>query len=251
MIRFLLVFLLIFSGSLQSFAQRETDNWYFGDHASLEFNAAGTPVSFLNSAMNTGTHSASISDRQGNLLFYTDGETVWNRLHQVMQNGSGLTGSKMANQPAIIIPKPGSTSRYYIFTKSWGSWSVPNLSYSEVDISANNGVGEVLTATKNTPLLGYGIGYYDKLTAVHHANHQDIWVITMRESIPYHEFAALKITASGVSSNPVFRTMQIPYTYNQRSSLKASPTGKHLALAYGQESWLLDFNDKTGVVSNA
>lgn len=251
MIRTLLIVLLLLAASLKSAAQRETDNWYFGDHASLEFNAAGTPVSFLNSAMNTENNSASISDRAGNLLFYTDGETVWNRLHQVMANGSGLQGSKMASQPAIIVPKPGSRSHYYIFTKTWGSWSVSNLSYSEVDITANNGMGEVLAATKNTPLLGYGIGYFDKITAVHHANHQDFWVITMRETVvPFRSFVAMKVTSAGIDPNPVFSNMPALYSYNTRGSLKASPVGKHLGMAYGHESWLLDFNDRNGQVSN-
>ena len=104
--------LAVLAISRPTLAQRETANWYFGQNASLEFNTAGTPVSFLNSAMVAPMGSASISDRQGNLLFYTDGETVWNRLHQVMQNGTAIGGNKLARQPAIIIPKPGSASRY-------------------------------------------------------------------------------------------------------------------------------------------
>src|SRR5690349_14458742 len=104
-------FLLLFCGcTFKVLAQRETDNWYFGQNASLEFNQNGMPASFQNSAMSTMAGCASISDKQGNLLFYTDGETVWNRLHQVMLNGTGLGGSAQATQCSIIVPKPGSRS---------------------------------------------------------------------------------------------------------------------------------------------
>ncbi|HSI90940.1 MAG TPA: hypothetical protein VK927_07465, partial [Adhaeribacter sp.] len=78
---YLILLLLFLTGSLPALAQRQTDNWYFGQNASLEFNAAGVPVSFANSAMSTHGGSASISDKYGNLLFYTDGQTIWNRLH--------------------------------------------------------------------------------------------------------------------------------------------------------------------------
>src|SRR5690349_21193492 len=116
--RFLLLFFFITFGNLQSFAQREADNWYFGQNASLEFNAAGTPVSFQNSAMIATQGSASISDKSGNLLFYTNGETIWNRLHMPMPNGTGLMGNLTAAQPALIVPKPGSDSIFYVFTVS-------------------------------------------------------------------------------------------------------------------------------------
>src|SRR4051812_6262880 len=98
MIRFLSFLLFFCSCSLALMAQRETDNWYFGQNASIEFNQSGRPISFNNSAMNTLAGCASISDKQGNLLFYTNGVTVWNRLHQVMQNGSGLAGNANALQ---------------------------------------------------------------------------------------------------------------------------------------------------------
>src|SRR5687768_5680731 len=252
-ILFLISFLL--SGSFQSFAQRETDNWYFGQNASLEFNAAGTPVSFLNSAMNTTGGSASISDKTGNLLFYTDGETVWNRLHQVMANGTGLAGNKVARQPAIIIPKPGSNSHYYIFTKKAPiaiTINQNNLQYSEVDMLANNGMGEVLNATKNTPLLGSSLIIYDKITAVHHGNHQDFWVITIREATNnQQEFAAVKITAAGVDPNPVFSLQPKPTAISlYLGDMKASPDGKRLAVAYNNSGMLFNFNDRTGQISN-
>ncbi|MHA1342163.1 MAG: hypothetical protein ACTSO2_19505, partial [Promethearchaeota archaeon] len=59
---------------------------------------------------------ATISDKFGHLLFYTDGITVWNKNHRVMKNGEGLFGHVSSTQSAIIIPNPGKKNQYYIFT---------------------------------------------------------------------------------------------------------------------------------------
>jgi hypothetical protein len=247
----LLTLLLLTLPCFPLFAQREADNWFFGDHASLEFNRNGVPVSFANSAMLAPEGCASISDEFGNLLFYTNGETVWNQLHLPMANGTGLNGNSMASQSAMIVKKPGSNSHFYIFTKS-NSFGNNNLSYSEVDMTAYNGIGEVIAATKNTALLPSSTPVHEKITAVYQANHRDIWVITARNTGNSDlEFVSFSVTASGVSTNYVASPVANGLVLGRNGCLKASPTGNHLAAAFGMHNcWLLDFNNKTGVVSN-
>ncbi|MFC7667853.1 hypothetical protein ACFQT0_10980 [Hymenobacter humi] len=53
---------------------------------------------------------------RASLLFYTNGETVWNRKHQPMPNGRKLMGSGSSTQSALIVPDPGSGNVFYIFT---------------------------------------------------------------------------------------------------------------------------------------
>ena len=66
------------------FSQKEANIWYFGENAGLDFNS-GTPVALTDGQLNTGEGCASISDSSGNLLFYTDGVTVYNKNHANMQ----------------------------------------------------------------------------------------------------------------------------------------------------------------------
>ncbi|MDD3861063.1 MAG: hypothetical protein PHW83_12765, partial [Bacteroidales bacterium] len=54
---------------------RRTYHWYFGNGAGLDF-SSGTPVPITNSPMTAEEGCASISDTCGNLLFFTDGDTV-------------------------------------------------------------------------------------------------------------------------------------------------------------------------------
>jgi len=81
--------LLFFLYTLASFAQREANIWYFGENAGLDFNS-GTPVALTNGQLDTLEGCATISNNNGQLLFYTDGITVWNRNHVVMPNGYAL-----------------------------------------------------------------------------------------------------------------------------------------------------------------
>ena len=94
---------------------QQANVWYFGDHAGLNFNTT-PPSALLNSQMYTHEGCSTVSDSLGNLLFYTDGRDVWNKNHQVMPNGSGLMGHESSTHSAIVIPKPGSNTIYYIFT---------------------------------------------------------------------------------------------------------------------------------------
>ncbi len=93
----------------------EANTWYFGEFSGLSFNT-DPPTALDNGALNTNEGCASISNSDGNILFYTDGLTVYNKLHNVMQNGNDLLGDISSTQSAIICPYPGNTDLYFIFT---------------------------------------------------------------------------------------------------------------------------------------
>ena len=97
------------------FAQNEANIWYFGQYAGMDFNS-GTPVALLDGAMNQSEGCATISDSNGDLLFYTDGTTIWKQNHTVMPNGTGLMCDPSASQSGIIVPKPDTPDIYYVFT---------------------------------------------------------------------------------------------------------------------------------------
>lgn len=72
-------------------AQQEATQWYFGDRAALRFDSiTNQPRALTTSVMVAPEGCSSRADAQGNLVLYTNGETVWNRQHQVLANGTGL-----------------------------------------------------------------------------------------------------------------------------------------------------------------
>lgn len=229
------------------FAQKQTTFWYFGENAGLDF-SSGTPVAVMGSAMNKDEGCSSISDSQGNLLFYTNGIKVWNKNHQQMPNGFGLAGHESSSQSGLIVPKPGSNNLFYIFTTDaffYGN----GLKYSVVDMSQQSGLGNV--TTKNTALYSPTT---EKLTAVHHHNQSDYWLISHEAG--NNTFRAYPITAAGVGTAV---NSQAGAVHNLGSGgqdaigcMKMSPDGSKLAVALYVQGKLeiFDFNNATGLVSN-
>ena len=71
----ILVFLFFIGFSGTILAQIETNNWYFGKNAGINFN--NNQVTLLTDGlMNTHAGCSSFSDKDGALLFYTNGQTV-------------------------------------------------------------------------------------------------------------------------------------------------------------------------------
>src|SRR6186713_3346857 len=97
-----LLLLVTFLSTQFSFAQKQANRWYFGMFAGLDFNS-GAPVPVSDGMLNTAEGCSSIADANGNLLFYTDGITVFNRVHDTMPNGFDLTGDISSTQSALIV----------------------------------------------------------------------------------------------------------------------------------------------------
>ncbi|MCD4680717.1 MAG: hypothetical protein K8S00_10055, partial [Bacteroidales bacterium] len=225
----------------------ETDYWYFGGNSGIYF--LGGSVSALNDGVMDQTEGcASISDANGNLLFYTNGISVWNRLHIPMLNGTGLNGSSDATNSALIVKKPGSINIYYIFTLDNVFGSI-GLSYSVVDMDEDISYGDVVQ--KNISLLTTAS---EKMTAVKHNNNQDVWLIT--HAMNTNTFYSYLVTSSGVNNNAVMSNSGSIYNNWQYGvgCIKASPDGQKLAAAYHLQAAgfceLFDFDNFTGIVSN-
>lgn len=189
-----------------------------------------------------------ISDNNGALLFYTDGYSVWNKNHVPMPNGLELIPSDGATstQASIIIPKPGSTSIYYIFTIDPLNGSASSgLFYSEVDMHLDGGLGDITTkGVKLVSQIIFG------LSATLHENQNDVWVITMD---PAFNYRIILITESGIASEITQQKFGsgLQYGYSQ---LKFSPDGTRVAVGYDDSITigfsLLDFDNATGMLSN-
>ena len=255
-----LIFLSFFSVTLN--AQYEAAHWFFGSHAGLDFNS-GAPVREPGSQIDTEEGCSSISNACGDLLFYTDGITIWNANHQVMLNGSGLHGDDSSTQSGIVVPKPHDNHKFYVFTvdEAYGSPSSSlGLQYSLVDMDLAGGLGGVVTGEKNIRLVQHAS---EKVTAVASSDGNSVWVITLAPptndtSYLYHTignnmntFYAFKITSTGVQNTATVSQMSLSILHGI-GYMKVSPDGTKLAIANTEDNsaYLFDFNDNTGVVSN-
>lgn len=234
--------------SVFSFAQKEANIWYFGNGAGIDFNPI-VPVPLVDGVMGTPEGCASIADpTTGQLLFYTNGNTVWNRNHFPMSNGTGLLGHISSTQSALIVPQPNSTNLFYIFTLDEAA-GVNGCRYSLLDMSLAGGFGDV-TVTKNELLFTPGT---EKMTSTCHGNGVDFWMVT--HDLAGSLFYAYQISSAGLDTIPVVSSEGASH-FNFASyglgELKASPDGSRLALcAQPSIVEVFDFNNVTGRVTNA
>ena len=121
-------------------AQNQGYVWYFGHGAGIDFDS-GSPVPIIDGQLNTEEGCASISDENGDLLFYTDGTTVYNKSHSPMVNGTYLLGDSSATQSSIILKKPNSTIVYYVITVGRTKKNQSKLFFFEIDLNLNDGLG--------------------------------------------------------------------------------------------------------------
>lgn len=208
--------------SFLGYSQGENNNWYFGYKVGLNF--SGSSPQFLNnSQMTSMTSSATISDSNGNLLFYSDGLEIWNREHQVMTNGDiNHRGVQIA-----ISKHPTNPNLYYVFsTAIEGGYSVR---YSVVDMSLGNIVngqhlGAVVPNLKKVPLhddLGNDFTNARGVTIVPHGDGSSFWVLITTGTKLY----SYRLSSSGLSTTPVVSNLNTSgiYTTYDGTTIKASP----------------------------
>jgi gliding motility-associated-like protein len=239
---FLFAFIFV---TLSTFSQR-SGNWFFGFNAGIRFTPSGI-INQPTSAISTDEGCSSLSDTAGNLLFYTDGISVWNRNHVIMVNGAGLLGNSSSSQSSIVVPMPGNDSLYYIFTAT-----LPGLNayytYSVIDMKKQGGLGEVVQ--KNV-LIG-NRQCSERITAMQHANKTDFWIIT--NPLNTDSFKVYQLTSIGLSTTPVISKIGRVASSNF-GMLKGSPDGKMVIHTVGNFggfdiTQLFRFDNATGVLSN-
>ncbi len=247
-----ILFIFLVTMDIACCAQNEYHNWYFGGHCGITFNN-GVPQP-LPEGNNYGHAGAAMSDSLGNLLFYTDGYCLYDRINRPI--AIGLHG-KYSYQGSIILPLPGSLTLYYIINVFYESYNISlipetGILYSIFDITLNNGFGDIVEGKKNIPIYLPSTGYaLEKLTAVRHRNNKDIWIIT--RSFPGNEFYSFLLTSEGLSTEGLISQSLINISYSDEplqhfGEVNISPDGTKFAAAYSGLGCIEfgHFNTETG-----
>ena len=166
-------------------ASRPTQrHWYFGDRAGFDFGVSGTNANVITAACavapcRAGEGSTAISSSTGQLQFWTDGKTIWDRNGTAMPNGTGLLANGSTTQAAAVFPAGFDESRYVVVSNNTEN-NVNNageLYYSVIDMSLRSGLGDV--TTKNVPVWN-GVNDYaaEATAAAPKSNGKGYWIIT-------------------------------------------------------------------------
>lgn len=252
--------ILILTQSLFCHAQGQNNFWAFGIRCGFDF-SGGAPA-LVYTGMATSEGCASVCDSLGHLLFYSDGNRVFDRNNDTMPHGKGLlgntggwaTGYGSSTQGVTIVPVIDDPEHYYIFTTDCVESLTPTylgyLRCNIVDMRLNNGLGDIDTNVKNKIIASH-IG--EKAFAVRGAGCYN-WLITHRYGSD--EFLSFKIDASGLDTVPVISSVTTldsirEYSYDG-GEIKVAPDKKILITEadYGYME-LFSFDNSTGRISNA
>ena len=184
------------------------------------------------------------------ILFYTDGTTVWDRNQQVALNGTELGGNFSTSQSVAIIQSYNNPNQYYIFSlENVGSVN-GNLFYSIVN--EENGI---ISVTTKKILITSELT--EKMIAIK-GNCDYHWlVVHERES---NNFLSIKVSKKGietpiisetgsfVTKSPNDPTIESNYSGKIRAShnknyITSTPTNGPLEL--------FNFDAVTGIISNS
>src|SRR5690606_22723231 len=129
----------------------------------------------------------------------TDGDTIWDRNNNIMLNGTNIGArcngysSQSGSQSCLIVPKPGDSTLFYVFTTDCYEDNYSNgFRYSIVDLNQNGGNGEVILSNQ---LLSTSVT--EKIAGVYHVNQTDIWILT--HELNNNVFNAYLVTNGGIS----------------------------------------------------
>jgi len=223
---FLVILTILFAFNLM--AQKEYNIWYFGNYAGLDFNTC-PPSTITNSKMYTSEASTSVCDSAGNLLFYTNGDTIWNRKHQLMQNWESLEPYAYhlsAVQGCLILPVPGNNHLYYLFLAVPQEAFLPNskgdsmVHYWVIDMNGDGGYGAVTIKDKKLIL-----GREETLAVTKHANGLDYWVCASHLGQSYQNLNCIRTTNGIFSTPPIKHQLEKAYNPNPYN-IKFSPDSR-------------------------
>ena len=250
--KFVIFLLLIYSLSLVS--QTRTDLWYFGKNAGIHINPITKELTVLeNGNIFAPANSSIATSSNGELAFYTNGSVVTNNLHQFINTNRGIGGEFDKAQTSLIIPKQNHPNLYYLITaRDKPSPNIfdpvsPGLYFSEIDANTQN------FTRKRTQILDLPV---KKITAVHHTNGKDIWMVTIgmhifeNSTTPSRAFYSIKVTENGLEEPIITKIVGNNLPLN--GSFKISPDGTKIAFASLEDGiFVYNFNTFDGSISNS
>ncbi len=250
-------------------AQKQTYNWAFGDNVGLTWQqdkirsfqgkgVNGNPDKMLENmpgAFKTSISNLegvfSISDKDGNLLFYSNGVIIWNGAGNLIY--SKLGGGDSSAQSGIVVPYPGDEKKYICIgiDQQWAN------KMNCVVVQADS-PSDVKVLNQAVRFSGYSGTLSESVSSVVHSNGIDWWIVApgAGSTGPVYLNAWL-VTPQGVQSSAPAKITPAGLNFeNGRNGtmgyFKFTPDGKHFVWCTALEKKIVygDFNNSTGAFSN-
>jgi hypothetical protein len=212
-------------------AQKEDYNWVLSDHIRLNFNQGDPTVITDIPISEKMISSTSISDKDGNLLFYTNKNYLYNYKHQKIFTSLAMVLRRNQN----VVPHPSLDKNYYWIN---GVGITENkLAIYTVDMNANAGLGAV---SESFSLIGNEVPNSFCIARI--ANSTDYWFIRFFNK----KIVVNPLTDKGLGK-PVPNDIAIDWS---QVEVKVSPDMSKLLVRASDTLYALDINSLTGEFTN-
>lgn len=230
----------------------DRSHWYFGNYAELDFSTipptAGNSALTFSTMFNGFESTVSMSDKTGNLLFYTNSIDFWNQNHQQVNNSTVF--ETWSSTPGVIsLPLPGDSSKYIIISSPHTGGDYDSIYYAVYDK-----VAQTLTAKRGFRNDSLPLSYGEPLTVVPHCNGRDYWILCRPNySLTVYDRAyAMLLTPAG-PANIQTVTVSRGLSWGISGQWKSNHRGDRLIHAvFGNAGTgeLHDFDASTGRITN-
>lgn len=259
-----ILLVLLLAVAVKSYGQKEDNVWVVGSMpvCTINFNSSPAIIDTICQPFMAAQRwgGASICDSSGNLLFFSNGTTIYTPECDTLDDGKGFTpylyeagqSGGTGFQDNIIVPKKDST--FYLINYAITDSSVVNgllydiIAYHIIDMKANGGLGKLVS--KNNVLMIDTFFAGSQFTACRHANGSDWWVVKSGLAInKYYKFLVTPDTILG----PIIQTISndtIAYFYGFTGQSVFSQDGTKFAQISPQGKLvILNFDRCTGEFS--
>ena len=267
--------------SQTGYSQKHDYNWLGGHRATglntgviMKFDPSS--ISYDTFELNLYVHESdfAISNKAGELQFYTNGNVVASWDHSIMEGGKGFnegsfyddfnafTGDTVENRPYflysfMVIPDGYDEHVYYLIhafmRTEWDAnmYYIDKMQISKIDMSANGGKGKVVYKNRYFNEEEFGRGF----TIIQHGNGRDWWIVMRKHSGLQYKSILLSRDSVMAEINSIIPGLSISELSFQDSVwsstclLDASYTGDKILDYIGVNTKLMDFDRCTGSIT--
>ena len=171
-------------------------------------------------------------------MFYGGATQLYNSVNATL--GAALTGTAAGTQPIASFMSPTDSTKYFVVTSSASDATFGQLYWHKVDMTANNGLGNVTTINQT---LGTTVSASEAVLAVPNNDGTKVWAITYKPNTP--QYIAYLFDENGYTGTSVTSNALSNNVNHSNGTLRLSPDGKSIlslsALASGGTGILREF----------
>ncbi len=219
-------------------AQGHDSHWIFGNGNHVQFSALGPVLLPPVIAFESQEAIANISDKQGNLVLFSNNEEIWGSDLQIIPGTEALDlgefGRTMTNG-CIALPWPGDSldNLFVVFYTEWNSHRVRYTLFDKRINTGKTGIadsGSTEGSFINIPV--WSAEAADAINAVRHGNGRDWWIVSRTYPDGSDSLIIALLTPKGIEYTSA---MAFSFDTGFGGEMSFSPAGDKLGISCSYE----------------